>query len=86
MSVTVRNPTETAACGCPYDPEYDAGYLGWHLQENHPEVEAGLGRDVARLERDVVRLVEDYGLAAVEQELRRVQEQARLWQRALAAR
>jgi hypothetical protein len=26
-----------AKCGCPYDPDYDEGYLGWHLPENHPE-------------------------------------------------
>jgi hypothetical protein len=32
-----RNPTEIAMCGCPYDPEYDEGSLGWHLPENHPE-------------------------------------------------
>lgn len=31
-----RNPTEIASCGCPYDPEYDAGsFGGWHLPENH---------------------------------------------------
>ncbi len=35
MTMTERNPTEVAACGCPYDPEYDAGSLGWHLAENH---------------------------------------------------
>lgn len=34
-----RNPTEVASCGCPYDPEYDEGSLGWHLRENHPENE-----------------------------------------------
>ena len=30
-----RNPTEVAACGCPYDPVHDDGQLGWHLSENH---------------------------------------------------
>ena len=35
MSMTERNPTKVAACGCPYDPEYDEGSLGWHLTENH---------------------------------------------------
>ena len=33
----VRNPTMVAECGCPYDPEYDEGHLGWHLIANHPE-------------------------------------------------
>lgn len=36
MSKAVRTPTEVARCGCPYDPEYDEGSLGWHLRENHP--------------------------------------------------
>jgi hypothetical protein len=35
MSVTERNPTLVAGCGCPYDPGYDEGSLGWHLSENH---------------------------------------------------
>jgi hypothetical protein len=38
MTMTERKPTMIAACGCPYDPEYDEGSLGWHLLENHPEV------------------------------------------------
>jgi hypothetical protein len=43
MSLTVRNPTEIAPCGCPYDPEYDEGSLGWHRLENHvPMVIEGL--------------------------------------------
>ena len=25
-----RNPTMVAECGCPYDPVYDEGHLGWH--------------------------------------------------------
>ncbi len=35
MSGITRTPTEIAPCGCPYDPEYDEGHLGWHLVENH---------------------------------------------------
>ncbi len=37
MTMTTRMPTTIAECGCPYDPEYDEGSLGWHLPENHPE-------------------------------------------------
>ena len=36
MTMTTRNPTMVAECGCPYDPDYDEGSLGWHLIENHP--------------------------------------------------
>lgn len=44
-----RNPTEVASCGCPYDPEYDEGHLGWHLVENHiPEELEAVRRDVER--------------------------------------
>jgi hypothetical protein len=47
MSLTERNPTEVASCGCPYDPEYDADSLGWHLVENHlPEEIAHVRRDL----------------------------------------
>ena len=35
MASDARNPTMVADCGCPYDPEYDEGSLGWHLIENH---------------------------------------------------
>jgi hypothetical protein len=38
MTTTVRNPTMVAECGCPYDPEYDADSLGWHLAKNHPDL------------------------------------------------
>jgi hypothetical protein len=31
-----------AECGCPYDPVYDEGSLGWHLVENHPEMQLRL--------------------------------------------
>ena len=49
MTMTKRNPTEVAACGCPYDPEYDFGSLGWHLTENHIPEEIDLLRsDLAR--------------------------------------
>ena len=33
MSTTTRSPTEVAECGCPHDPEYDEGSMGWHLVE-----------------------------------------------------
>jgi hypothetical protein len=35
MTMTTQIPTTIAECGCPYDPEYDEGSLGWHLPENH---------------------------------------------------
>jgi hypothetical protein len=38
MTSPFRNPTMVAECGCPYDPDYDEGQVGWHLVENHPEV------------------------------------------------
>jgi hypothetical protein len=38
MTMTTRIPTTTAECGCPYDPEYDEGSLGWHLSENHSAI------------------------------------------------
>jgi hypothetical protein len=44
MNTTERNPTMVAKCGCPYDPEYDEGHLGWHLAENHPEMEGHMLR------------------------------------------
>ena len=55
MTMTTRKPTMVAKCGCPYDPEYDEGSLGWHLNENHiPEEIAWMRRDftemVARLD------------------------------------
>lgn len=39
MSAAIRQPAMVAECGCPYDPEYDEGSLGWHLTANHPEAD-----------------------------------------------
>lgn len=75
MTVTERNPTEIAPCGCPYDPEYDEGSLGWHLMENHPEfyadhLQPGLGlahslrfRRVSTRYPHMVTLAFDHNLA-----------------------
>ena len=37
---SARRTTAVAKCGCPFDPDYDEGYLGWHLKANHPETAA----------------------------------------------
>ena len=58
--MTERKPTMIADCGCPYDPEYDEGSLGWHQSENHiPETIRSLKGTVARLAEELARLESD---------------------------
>ena len=70
MSMTERNPTEVARCGCPYDPEYDEGSLGWHLHENHPEMLAVWHscrfREVSSLYPHLVAMAYDLDIAAAD--------------------
>lgn len=57
MMAPTRKPTMVAACGCPYDPEYDEGHLGWHLPENHiRETFSSLQRDLAHMQETLARL------------------------------
>jgi len=59
MSTIERNPTEVAKCGCPYDPEYDEGSLGWHLPENHVPLElSSLRRQLQEMVSRIDRLEE----------------------------
>jgi hypothetical protein len=58
MTMTTRNPTLVAECGCPYDPKYDEGHLGWHLTENHiAEAIRSLKNDVSTLAQNLAALV-----------------------------
>jgi hypothetical protein len=62
MGDPVRNPTMIAKCGCPYDPEYDEGHLGWHLTKNHiPETLQSALLDLRMMEQQIENVLAELG-------------------------